>query len=159
MSDLLSIVGVDPGEATGLFALWVDEGGNYERKIVDYGVAYTREEVFTFLDNWVVDGTTVVVEQFVREEGTHGVNDTAKTVIGWVEAWLDMHGYKPPAFQQRTMKGFVTDTKLKALDLWIKGHEQRHARDAARHAITYAVHVEKFMPIIERGWPRPQEVD
>lgn len=157
MSDSLSIVGVDPGEATGLFAIW--DRPNATGYDAGCDVAYKRQEVFAFLSAYVHSGTTVVVEQFVREEGTHGVNDTAKVVIGWVEAWLDMHGYNPPVFQQRTVKGFVPDAKLKALGLWIKGHEQRHARDAARHAITYAVHVEKFMPLIERGWPRPQEED
>lgn len=139
----LRVIGIDPGETTGICCF---RGGS----LIDAQQLDTSDPVI---------GPTEV-EQYIRDIISltdklplHIVMEDYK-VYSWKaddHSWASLHTprligaieyicgavLKVPITKQmaQVAKGFCTDEKLKAWNLWVPG--KRHARDAIRHAIYY----------------------
>lgn len=104
----------------------------------------------------------LVVEQFDKRPGIINPDYSAK----FVERDIDNNvaGYHTK-FKQipAEAKNFIKEAKtnngkgdaLKRFGMYEPG--KKHARDALRHVITYAVVRLKHRPLILRGWPKPNE--
>ena len=135
MSDLY--VAIDPGGTTGLaWLIWEDGewlfgshqiGDRYETEWwVDRTVGVTHRD------------TTVIIERWDVRANTHQLTnqDDPRYIIGWVDGFCD---FRPNVtYVEQTpaqAKRFGDDLKLKRMDWYVKGED--HARDAARHLLTY----------------------
>lgn len=159
-----SIVALDPGGTTGWAALTYDkdielEGGfdtarSKEGYTWEYGHIGPHEhhtELWNFLNEYYDDSLTVVCESFEFRQGKQrtGINLMSKEYIGVTKLFGDRHGI-PVVFQTAAHgKGFVTDEKIKCLDLWVPG--KKHAMDAMRHLLTYVVQKERRFELV-RPW-------
>ncbi len=124
----------DPGETTG-YALFGD------------GVLMHCEEIPTLtvhdaspvLAGLITYQREVVVEnyQVYKWRMKQHVGDTLHTprLIGCIETLCALSGIRPVKQLAQNAKKFVTDEKLKAWDMYVKG--KPHARDAIRHGIFY----------------------
>jgi hypothetical protein len=81
----------------------------------------------------------VVVEnyQVYKWRMKEHVGDTLHTprLIGCIETLCALNSIRPTKQLAQNAKRFVTDEKLKAWDMYVKGRP--HARDAIRHGIFY----------------------
>lgn len=164
------IIGVDPGLRTGISVVQVSENlapDMLGSKVVDYMEAWTpsvgkhlRDTVVGGVMQYGVDSLDsdirLVVERFVPE--ARKVDTTALEVIGELRAakrnrveWADKitHWHWP----QRSEKESVTGDVLRRLDLWVKGHDNRHINDASRHVVTQLSKM-GHRPTLEKGWPQ-----
>src|SRR5690606_37706052 len=102
------------------------------------------------------DPIQLVIEKFVPE--ARKVDTTALEVIGelrqairdrdpWTDHVTQWH------WQQRSEKDSVTGGVLRRLGLWMKGKEQRHVMDAARHVVVQLSKM-NHRPTLEKGWPQ-----
>lgn len=130
---------LDPGKTTGCAWLVPGEEGHGEfgfREIVG------RFELYRALRDWASAG---MIPEIVMEEWTVRA-DTAKLstqvdphrIIGYVEGLADQHGWPFSLQTPAQGKSFGTDAKLQALG-WSATTKGGHARDAARHLLTYLV--------------------
>lgn len=128
------LVALDPGETTG-YAEFVS------------GLLVYHEELKTFdiptavgpLEVILIGAPAVVVEnyQVYKWRMKQHVGDTLHTprLIGCIETLCALSGIRPTKQLAQNAKKFVTDEKLKAWDMYVKG--KPHARDAIRHGIFY----------------------
>lgn len=133
------VVGIDPGETTGI-AIFLDgelEGTHQVDHRGHKNVGRALEEIIEAINCENI--TTVVVEDYrvyknKAQSHTHSDLFTSR-LIGAIETWT--HINKIPLVKQMASqaKKFMTDSKLKAWGFWIIG--KRHSRDAIRHAATY----------------------
>lgn len=163
------LIGVDPGLRTGIALVQVSDLAAptlLHHATVDYteprspSVGRTLRELVEgtpsrYGYNSVDDDIRLVIEKFVPE--ARKVDTTALEVIGelrqsirdrdpWVDhvaAWY---------WQTRQEKDSVSGDTLRRLGLWLKGKEQRHIMDAARHTVVRLVKM-NHRPTIEKGWP------
>ena len=165
MDELVAVIGVDPGGTTGVGVITLTED------------AFHLEETFQFTDQdtaWVEVQAVVnkydqlgyevhlVVERFDKRPGIINPDYSAKFVERDIDNNVD--GYYT-AFKQipAEAKNFIKEAKnnqgkgdaLKRFGMYEPG--KKHARDALRHAITYAVVRLKHHPLILRGWPKPND--
>lgn len=128
------LLALDPGETIG-WSIWIDGELSLEgqTKIGD-----NVDKVITDLVE-LAEPTEIVIEDYrvySHKSDVHiGIELITPKLIGKVEL-LCYQKNIPLAYQMASQaKGFVTDEKLKAWGLYIKGH--RHSRDSIRHAIYY----------------------
>lgn len=132
------LLALDPGETTG----WaIFENG----KMTSCGQWDTSDISSTYghlKDILSANVITVVVYESYRvyawkaKEHTHSELHTPQ-LIGAIKALLGVENIPYYSQSAQIAKGFVTDDKLKAWGLWIKG--ARHARDAIRHGIYFTL--------------------
>lgn len=124
---------IDPGKATGWAALSGDE--------FNFGEVEGRYEFYQALRWWTSAGAIpeVVIEDWDFDANTHKKSRQvdAMRIIGYVEGLCQANGW-PFETQSRAKRGFADDAKLKALG-WEATTEAGHAREAARHLLTYLV--------------------
>ena len=165
------LIGIDPGLHTGIAVVQVSdlaapvllhyETANYAmahtpsvgtrmRRIIDGSLMHYG---FNSIDNDI----QLVIEKFVPE--ARKVDTTALEVIGelraayrdqsenWLLAVTKWH------WQTRQEKDGVSGDVLRNLGLWLKGKDQRHVMDAARHTV---VRLSKMnhRPTLLKGWPQ-----
>lgn len=126
------LLALDPGNTTGV-AIFQDAAFLRADEIKTDTLPVAADALKKLLDD--VRPRYVVYESYrvykwKAEDHVHNDLHTPK-VIGVIETLC--HLYNTPAHDQtaQVAKQFVTDDKLRAWDLWIKG--KRHSRDACRH--------------------------
>lgn len=143
------IIALDPGGTTGM-AVWSDrrqlfEGGTVsgdDMKWYELGPEEHHKQLMDFLVKWTVGPAadfTIVCESFEFRQNRQrdNINLMSREYIGVVKLFNQMYG-TPVVFQTAgAAKSFVTDDKLKVMDLYQKG--SAHERDATRHLIYYMV--------------------
>lgn len=136
---LTCVVGIDPGETTGI-AIFIDGNlsATYQidhRSHKDIGTA--AQEIGLVLFNY--QPTHVIVEDYrvyKWKTSSHANSDLfTSRLIGSLEYVCSSNSYPMTKQMASIAKGFMTDSKLKSWGFWIKG--KRHTRDAIRHAATY----------------------
>jgi hypothetical protein len=93
----------------------------------------------------------LVCESFEFRQGKQraGIVLVSKEYIGICKLFGQCFPETPVVFQTASQaKAFVTDEKIKALDLWSPGN--KHAMDAMRHLITYQVQRMRRHDIIQK---------
>jgi len=131
----MKIVGIDPGETTGLVYYNDVEVPNWD--FVQLGPLEHHEELWYTL--YVIQPHIIVCEKF-----DHRANMAAKLMpleyIGIVKLWsvLNWQNSSTELVMQSPSqaKGFWTNEKLKAVSLW-KGNGLKHSMDATRHVLYY----------------------
>ena len=81
----------------------------------------------------------IVIEQFKKREGTHGIRDDASRVIGAVTQWA--HTRNIPVIMQSPdgrLKRVPDRILLKLYGDVLKGNANRNIKEAVRHATAYA---------------------
>jgi hypothetical protein len=158
------VISFDPGGTTGVAALVLDTFTQPEiptgdvSKWMDTTVGWHVDHIGPeshHVPLWFLleqfRPTSVVCESFEFRQGKQraGIVLDSKEYIGVIKLWCALN--KVPLIMQTaaTGKGFVTDEKIKALDLWVPG--KKHAMDAMRHLITYLVQKERRMELA-RPW-------
>lgn len=148
---MTTLLALDPGGHTG-WSSWT-YGPTTPLTLLEHGqiadglagfVRWSR----AYLEEVVPD--ELVSESFVLDGRTASPDVTPLRIEGAIEALFAAEGV-PIIFQRNVMKSGITDDRLRASGLWIKG--QQHARDSIRHAIV-SMKVRKHVPTINRFWPR-----
>jgi hypothetical protein len=128
---------IDPGKATGWAAYTLaTDGGEFA-----FGEVEGRYEFYQALRWWMSAGAIpeVVIEDWDFDADTHKKSRQvdAMRIIGYVEGLCQANGW-PFEVQSRAKRKFADDAKLRALG-WEATTEAGHAREAARHLLTYLV--------------------
>jgi hypothetical protein len=85
-------------------------------------------------------GAEIVIEDWQVRADTAKLSSQVDPhrIIGWVEGWAYWNGYPFSLQTPGQAKSFGTDSKLRAVG-WEATTKGGHARDAARHLLTYLV--------------------
>ncbi len=132
----IRILCIDPGETTGI-AIFESPRLVYHKEVSFDTTSQITNEIKRIADYKLVDA--IVVEDYRiyswRAEQHIWSSLFTPRLIGAIE-YLG-YLYDIPICKQSAgdAKGFATDRKLKAWDMWIEG--QRHSRDAIRHGIYF----------------------
>lgn len=129
----------DPGETTG-FARFEDGNLTWYEQLATPTVMESAGLLNDIISNAHLLGPPqVVVEnyQVFKWRMKQHVGDTLHTprLIGCIETLCALNNIHPTKQTPQNAKKFVTDEKLKAWDMYVKG--KPHARDAIRHGIFY----------------------
>lgn len=159
------VVAIDPGGTTGAAAMYFgddtfevlnttqwDDPNNVWKRVYDYALQWcgrAEEDDAEFV---------LICESFeVRPDVIHP-DETPKYIIKDLERYVEPD--YPIRYQMASYaKGGVHPTKggqkdrLHAFGVYQKG--QRHANDALRHCITYAIDQLNHRPTIIKGWGLP----
>lgn len=134
---------IDPGGTTGFAWLVEDEGGfafgggqvegRYEAE------RFVREASMGWPMGLAGMGheLTVIIERWDVRANTHQLTnqDDPRYIIGWVDGWCHHEGIPYHEQKPAQAKRFADDLKLQRLDWYLPGRD--HARDAARHLLTF----------------------
>lgn len=157
-----TIIALDPGGTTGWASLSFEPSkplrGGYEGDIShldplwnvgQMGPNEHHKQLYNFLEERDNGDLSVVCESFEFRQGKQreGINLMSREYIGLVKLFRDDR--RVPTFFQTAAqaKMFVTDEKIKALDLWWPG--KKHAMDAMRHLVTYLVQKERRVELVK----------
>lgn len=164
------LIGIDPGLRTGISVVQVSDLAApvlVSHETADYTIP--RSPSVERRLHRIIDGTLMyygvntldkeihlVVERFIPE--ARKVDTTALEVIGELrQALRDRHPWTDHVtqwhWQQRSEKDSVTGDVLRRLGLWLKGKDQRHVMDAARHVVVQLGKM-NHRPTLEKGWPQ-----
>ncbi|MCA1799973.1 MAG: hypothetical protein LC650_01585 [Actinobacteria bacterium] len=123
------IVAFDPGGTTGVAELHVDY------RIVSYNIEGEVTELWYLLDSLMPE--TVVYERFDYRPHQPNADLTPVELIGVIKLYGVLNQIQlVPQTQLKGHRGFWTDDKLKALDLYNTG-EKGHSNDAVRQLLYY----------------------
>lgn len=130
----LFYLAIDPGLATGV--AWLDAEGRFGFTEIEGRFAFEER-----LRLWSSTGAVpeIVIESWEIDRDTHkkSAQVDAWRIIGYVEGLAHQHGWTFEV-QPRAKRKFADDAKLKALG-WEATTSDGHAREAARHLLTYLV--------------------
>lgn len=159
----IAVIGVDPGGTTGACVLLLAEQGwhlDQSRQFTDQGEAW--KDVQELVSHYAAAGYEVhlVVEQFDKRPGIINPDYSAKYVEKNIDSFVAGFHTKYKQIPAEA-KNFIREARsnngrgdaLKRFDMYPVG--QKHARDAIRHALTYAVVQLKHRPLTLKGWPKP----
>lgn len=138
-------INIDPGLATGMSLLRVDEESRKPILMATATIPYRAIDIYDQVSSWYYMARVghgfaadVVMEKFVARPG-RPIETTALKVMGVVETWWDKEGHKQDSHYVEHVpvqgKFMVTDDVLRAADVHVKGHANRHINDATRHGI------------------------
>lgn len=144
------LLAFDPGETTG-FARFVNGHLMWSEQLK----THTILEAASILDCLIAPNASttfeVVIEnyQVFKWRAKQHVGDTLHTprLIGAIELLCALRGINLTKQTPQNAKGFSTDAKLKAWDMYRPG--QPHARDAIRHGIYYILFQKSINPYVE----------
>ncbi len=124
----MMFVGLDPGGSTGV-ATW---SGMYTDVVERF--EFDRPNHHRELYNWLhrQNPTVLIVEDF--KWTTTPASLISKEYIGVCQLYSQFTGTRME-LQDRSMKQFWSDDKIKAIGLWLPG--KPHAIDALRHLLYY----------------------
>jgi hypothetical protein len=143
-----TILALDPGGTTGWALLKgqqysIDQIGPGEHHL---GLWQLMADINANSDEFII-----VCESFEFRQGKQraGIVLVSKEYIGIVKLFGAVHPEVRVVFQTAAQaKAFVTDEKIKALNLWSPGNG--HAMDAMRHLLTFQVQRLKRHDIIQK---------
>lgn len=135
---------IDPGGTTGFAWLVEAEPGQFMFGGAQVSGRYEAERfVREAVLGWPMglvgmgQGCTVIIERWDVRANTHQLTnqDDPRYIIGWVDGFC--HHEDIPYHEQKPAqaKKFATDPALKRVGWYLPG--QDHARDAARHLLTF----------------------
>lgn len=135
------VIGIDPGKASGICSVSIDEEGNLnsvEALEVDHmGLGHYMEMVH---GQWRVNGTkpTIVIETFTITSQTakNSAAPWSLEGIGLVRYFADKAGFKLVFQTPAQAKRLATNELLKAAGLYVPT-PGGHQNDAARHVCYY----------------------
>lgn len=138
-SHLTCVIGIDPGETTGIAvfidAVLIDTYQIDHRSHKDIGKAAV--DISMVLN--VHKPSHVIIEDYrvyKWKTKSHANSDLfTSRLIGSLEYVCSNNNYPMTKQMASIAKGFMTDSKLRSWGFWIKG--KKHTRDAIRHAATY----------------------
>lgn len=123
------IVALDPGKATGVAVL------NEGYSIVAFVEKFSHRALYGFLQE--TSPVTIVYERFDYRPHQPNADLYPVELIGIINLYGQESGCSlVPQKQLKGHRGFWTDDKLKALDLYKVG-EQGHSNDATRQLLYY----------------------
>jgi hypothetical protein len=146
------IVALDPGGTTGIATYDDVNGQGEEWAIWQLGPEEHHAALWRYLSNSFMpfSGNQVIVcesFEFRQNRQRDNINLMSREYIGVVKLFSETHGI-PVVFQTAGAgKGFVSDEKLKIMDMWVPG--KKHAMDARRHLIYYMVNKQKRLDLIQ----------
>lgn len=145
------IVALDPGGTTGVATVKIDDAGVCTWSWDQLGPQEHHHELWTTLCDELANtgDLTIVCESFEFRQNRQrdNINLMSREYIGVVKLFSATYG-TPVVFQTAGLaKPFVTDAKLKVMDLWVPG--QKHAMDATRHAVTFMIQKLKMVKLID----------
>lgn len=160
---MTSVMAVDPGGTTGL--AWADcvcfAGGRLDRRfgnlVSHMQVGGPAEEQVDEMLALVqaVQVSVLVIESFQLRPGAKRGDVMSPVVVdamlryGLWKGMAGMRGMDVAVYYQTASQGksVMTDGRLRALGLWWPGEE--HARDAARHLVTFVRRVRARKVVLE----------
>jgi hypothetical protein len=126
---------LDPGKTTGV--AWLTPGNGF-----GFMEVAGRFNLYVQLREWASTGMVpeIVIEDWQVRADTAKLSSQVDPhrIIGWVEGWAYWNGYPFSLQTPGQAKSFGTDSKLRAVG-WEATTKGGHARDAARHLLTYLV--------------------
>jgi hypothetical protein len=126
------IIGVDPGETTGLFAVSGESLRPYVNTELNPYEAMRQLEHLLENDRGV---PYVVCERYIQQSTRITPQYAALETIGVVK-WLCTNLEAELTLQSRSQKAIITSFMLKEIGWWTSGLAG-HANDAARHALIW----------------------
>lgn len=142
---MINILGIDPGKATGVFVLHIDEFDipnsiYYEGKVLEPGgvLRYADTTLDTFCNiNPDASRNLLSVESFLitSATGKKSQQSDALEIIGQLKTLPKKYPVTLSMQGPGLAKKVATNKRLKKLGFFHSGHENRHINDAARHAI------------------------
>lgn len=134
------ILGVDPGEMTGVFSS-VFTGLNGNVVSINLGDQYSRDEVMPKLNHaitewarlWGPENVHVAVERYIitKRTATLSQQPAAMEITGAVKGFAELAGVEVKQYLKANLK-YANDDMLRRMGWFKKG--SRHANDAARQA-------------------------
>ena len=134
------ILGIDPGEMTGVFgSIYTELNGN--TVTINRGYQHSRDEVMERLHNyitgwaeqWGAGYVHVAVERYIITKRTASLSQqpAAMEITGAVKGFAELAGVEVKQYLKANLK-YANDDMLRRMGWFKKGH--RHANDAARQA-------------------------
>lgn len=133
MKDVILVVGVDPGKATGI-AVWDRQQSKFLQR-EEMGPEDTADWIHDLAVCWPAGTILFVVERFIITSGTAKVGREEEhwsmELIGWTRHTARRSGHHLLLQSAADGKKFAKDASLRAAGTWVKG--KGHANDATRH--------------------------
>lgn len=157
MSGTPLVIGVDPGQTTGVAVLSFENGGYLLRLASE--IPYDQGPVGmvkSLLEGaWMADRarTIIAAERFVvRGRAARSAHpeagEMARVILGGLQTYASELGYQFVTRSASEAKGWATDGRLKAAGLYeLTRSAGGHRRDATRHALMAGV--------MKLGWTDP----
>ncbi|MCA1807654.1 MAG: hypothetical protein LC687_07395 [Actinobacteria bacterium] len=138
----VEILALDPGGTTGVAELYDDDS------IRAYNIVGEELELWWLLE--YIMPNVIVYERFDYRPHQPNVDLTPVELIGIIKLYSKLHNIEAvPQQQLKGHRGFWTDDKLKALDLYKTG-EQGHSNDATRQLLYYVTFTLNQTTFIDR---------
>jgi hypothetical protein len=131
----MKIIGIDPGETTGIAICDTDELPHWRWKFDQLGPEEHHLELSDLLE--MLYPSRIVYERF-ENRGNQAARLVSCEYIGVIKRYAQAHYRHQEVIVQSASqaKAFWTNDKLKAILLW-KGNDLKHAMDATRHVLYY----------------------
>lgn len=155
------IIAIDPGKTTGVAYMYINDTTYQLRQVWQLeDPDYVWEELYGIIERAhdMYDDVLVLCESFELRPDVAQPDETPKYII------KDLERYVAPEFPieyQMASQAKVgippgkngRRDRLKAFGLFQSG--QRHANDAIRHILVYAIEKLRHRPLIIKGWGLP----
>lgn len=163
MAKELVLVGLDPGGTTGWAVLMIGREAmlDPELRILNNIALYTHgeitgdehsqiDEIEGMIDSW--PGCAVVREDFTLRTQNKDKSVLSPVRLGFgIDHIMYKRGRQIFTQEPSLAKVTATDDRLKSWGLYRPGSE--HARDATRHAITFARRLKGHPSMLRAAWP------
>jgi hypothetical protein len=133
----VELLGIDPGGTTGFSTFDNDEIKSYQIELSKY--PRPHEVLYDHLCE--VKPCAIIYESFLHRQGQSGIRYVGVEFIGVIQLWAQQNKILCHQITPSQGKAFWTDTKLKALGLYVKG--KPHGTDAIRILMTYLMSQDK----------------
>lgn len=156
---VVTVLAFDPGGTTG-WAAWrgdkivnpdgIPEYFNEQWWSGEIGPEPHHMKVVELCELMRTEVFHLVTESFEFRQGTTkrtGLDLSSKEYIGVMTLWCDQNGVQLHQQTAALGKGFITDRKLKAMNLYDTG--MKHARDAKRHLLYYMINNMQMVHLVE----------
>ena len=134
------ILGLDPGETTGVCSLTIDPNqldnwaqDQVNTSIIEWGVDQYSRLITPSRTNLVIAESYRIYSWRVKQHTWSSL--LTPRLVGSIETLCRLHGVPLIMQSAQTGKAFCTDDRLKEWGLYWPGHP--HAMDAARHLCTF----------------------
>lgn len=157
------IIGIDPGVTTGVAVMALLDSeyklvDTFQWKDPDFVWEKIHELIVSHKEEVGPERVTVLCESFEVRPDVLDPDETPKYII------KDLERYVEPEHEIRYQQASVAKVgvppaksgrpdRLKAFGLYQRGY--RHANDAIRHIVAYAIEKLRYRPLIVAGWGVP----
>lgn len=156
------IIAIDPGQTTGVAVMRLTPSEFILEETHQWGDPDTVVNPLLDLINYWSAGyeVTVICESFELRPDVINPDDTPKYIIKDIERTIEpIHPVRYQMASQAKVgagpgKSGRRD-RLKAFGLYQTGN--RHANDAIRHIVVYAIEKLRYRPLIVAGWGAPRK--